>query len=471
MDIDRRAVDINKFVGEAGTNKRKEGKKMRFKRFGAAALAMSMTATLFAGCGGNETDSSTAESGAQTNNAEAGTEAAALAADEAIEPCEVEFWHYMTGDLEATLTALTDEFNSTNEYGITVNLVNQGNAPDLLAKLTASAASKTLPDMALAYNRWLSEYLTEVVHLDEFVANDFDNYEDITKSYRDENSEYGFISGLPFNKSSYLYFYNKTLYDELGIEAPKTWEDYYTVGEKLLTEKNMASLGFDDREGCWQTFVRQTGSEYITADGVQYDNEKGLEAATLLVDLYTKGYARLAGDGEYFSALLSNNLIGAYIGSSAGVSYITADGWELGVAPVAAGEKSAACSSGTNLIMFAKETNEQKAVWEYMKYLTSTDVTAKWAIETGYLPVRTSAFEAAEYQEFMKENPAAKAAYEQADVMFFSPVYEGSNEVTTEANTIMEEIAIYNTDKDTSNDIDAQTALDMFVESVNKAMK
>lgn len=438
---------------------------MKFKRLSALVLAMSMTATLLAGCGGQKTETNDAEA----SDAVAGTEAAAVT-DGTIEACEVEFWHYMTGNLETTLTELTDEFNSTNEYGITVKLVNQGNAGDLQSKLTASAASQTLPDMAQAYNNWLPEYLPEVVHLDDFVANDFDNYDDITQSYRDENSEFGFISGVPFNKSTYLYFYNKTLFDELGLEAPQTWDDYYTIGEKMLAEKELASLGLDDRAGCWEAFVKQTGADYVTADGVQYNNEQGLAATQLLTDMYSEGYARLAGDGEFFSTLLSNSLVGAYIGSSAGVSYITPDGWELGIAPVAAGETGAAYTAGTNLIMFAKETNEQKAVWEYMKYLTSTEVTTKWAMATGYLPVRTSAFESEEYQAFMEENPAAAAAYAQADAMFFSPTFDGSNDVRTAVNTAVEEIAIYNTDSDTSNDVDAETALSMLVEASEGAM-
>ncbi len=443
---------------------------MKLKKFGALVLAMSMTASLLTGCGQKEEENQTPDAGAAsgTETADAGTDAGTAGT---VEPCEIEFWHYMTGDLETTLTTLTDEFNSTNEYGITVKLVNQGNASDLQSKLTTNAAAGTLPDLTQAYNNWFTEYAQEVVPLDDFVANDFDNYEDIVQSYRDENSEYGFISGLPFNKSTYLYFYNKTMFDELGLEAPKTWDDLYTIGEKFMTEKELASLGYDDRAGMIEALVKQTGSEYVTADGVQFDNEQGQAAVTMMTDLYNKGYARLAGDGEFFSTLLSNGLIAAYVGSSAGVSYITADGWELGVAPLPAGEKAAANMAGTNLIMFAKDENAQNAAWEYMKYLTSTEVTTKWAMETGYLPVRTSAFESEEYQAFMAENPAAAAAYEQADNFFASPTFDGSNDVRSAMNTKIEEIVINNTDKSTDNDVDAETALQQLVDAANEAIQ
>ena len=83
---------------------------------------------------------------------------------------------------------------------------------NVVAKLTANAAADTLPDLSQAYNSWLIPYLDKVVHLDDFVANDYDNYEDIMEGYREETSQFGFINAMPFNKSTYVYFYNKTMF-------------------------------------------------------------------------------------------------------------------------------------------------------------------------------------------------------------------------------------------------------------------
>ena len=49
-------------------------------------------------------------------------------------------------------------------------------------------------------------------------------------------------------------------------------------------------------------------------------------------------------------------------------------------------------SYGTNVTVFASGTEEQKqASWEYIKFLTSTENTAYFAAQTGYIPVRKSA--------------------------------------------------------------------------------
>ncbi len=121
---------------------------MKRKSILCVTLAAALAAGSLAGCGAPASESSTAS--ADTTSAQASAENGA-----AIQPCEVTFWHAMTGQQETTLTELTDQFNAENEYGIQVTLVNQGSYNDLSTKLTANAAADTLPDLSQAYNSWL----------------------------------------------------------------------------------------------------------------------------------------------------------------------------------------------------------------------------------------------------------------------------------------------------------------------------
>ncbi len=411
---------------------------MKFRKFSAALLAMSMTAGMAV--------------------------VPAMAEDSKdIEPCTIEFWHAMNGQQEDTLKALTDQFNEENEYGIEVKLVNQGYYSDLSTKLTASAAADTMPALAQAYNNWLTDYTDKIVALDDFVADDFDNYDDIIESYRDECSQFGFISGVPFNKSTYVYFYNKTMFDELGLEAPETWEDFTTIGEKLKEEKDIEALGVDDLSGFLEASLRQNDCDYVSEKGALFNNEAGLETVTYIMDLYNNGYARLVGEDQYFSNVMSNQLIGGYIGSITGVSYInTNDEWELGVAALPGNKEHAANQAGTNLVMFATDENDQKAAWEYMKFMTSVDSTTKWAEETGYLPVRTSAYDSDEYQNFMAEDATATAAYSQAEYFFSQAVFKGSYDIMSAVNAKMEELIL--------DEADPETALEELVTCINDSL-
>lgn len=381
----------------------------------------------------NQAEQSTAESEPAASAAEPTAEATA-----AIEPVTIEFWHAMSGIHQDTLVALTDKFNAENGKGITVNLVNQGAYGDLSKKLMGSVAAKTLPDLAQVYNSWIVNYLDAVVPLDNYVASDFDNYDDIVESYRNESSEFGKIYTLPFNKSTQLYFYNKTVFNELGLEPPKTWEDLYHIGEVVYNATGKPAIGYDDLTAMFQQFVLQNGSEFIQDGQVKFNNPQGIEAFDYFLDMYKKGYARIAGEDQYHSGPFGNGDVLAYVGSSAGVAFIQANGFEFGVAPLPAGKKGAVPQAGTDLAMFTQDKNRQLAAWEYMKYLTSADATTQWAMATGYLPVRVSAFNSETFQNYMKDNEAAKAAYEQVADQYFEPAFKGSDEIRSMIGTEVE---------------------------------
>lgn len=380
-----------------------------------------------------------------------------------IQPTEIVFWHGMAGKQEETLTAITDKFNAENTYGIKVTLVNQGAYKDLSSKLTASAAADALPDLSQAYNNWLSSYTDKIVHLDDFVASDFDNYDDIIQGYRDENSQFGFISGVPFNKSTYVLFYNKTLFDELGIAPPATWTEFTEVAKKIKEKKGFEAIGFDDLAGMLQTMLAQNGVGYFDENQALFDNEAGLETVTYIMDLYNNGYARLVGEDGYFSNVISNQLIASYVGSSTGASYIKAEGWELGAAPAPVSKEKSAMAAGTNVVMFSKDANHQKAAWEYLKFLTSAESTTEWAIQTGYLPVRTSAYESEAYKAFMEKDATAPAAHSQSGYFISQPAVDGSYDIMSAVSAKLEELIL--------NKADGKTAHKELVDAVNAILK
>ena len=350
----------------------------------------------------------------------------------------VEFWHAMSGGLQNALVALTDKFNAENDMGITVNLTNQGGYGDLSTKLLGAVASDTLPDMAQVYNSWIVDSLDVVVPLDSFIADNFDNYEDILESYRSEGSEFGQTYTIAFNKSCQVYFYNKTLYTELGLTAPTTWDELYTVSKTVYEATGNAAFGYDDLFGMFLQYMLQGGAGYVVDGQIAFNNESGINAMSFLLDLFAKGYARTAGEDKYLSGPFNNGFIGAYIGSSAGAAYVTPNGFEYGAATIPVGMDGAALQAGTNLAMFAKDEAQQAATWEYIKFLTSTESTVYWAMNTGYLPIRQSGFESEEYQAYMANSEVAQACYAQMANQKFENAFPGAQEMRTTLATTME---------------------------------
>ncbi len=61
------------------------------------------------------------------------------------------------------------------------------------------------------------------------------------------------------------------------------------------------------------------------------------------------------------------------------------------------------------------QTSEEKAMaaFKFIEYMTSTDVSASWSMETGYLPVRESSLKSKQYQEFVRKHPEFKVTSQQ----------------------------------------------------------
>ena len=76
------------------------------------------------------------------------------------EPVSYTHLHAMNNKQEEELTALTNKFNETNEYGITVNLTNQGAYSDLSSKLTAVSYTHLAQHSARMVYACLTRYVT-----------------------------------------------------------------------------------------------------------------------------------------------------------------------------------------------------------------------------------------------------------------------------------------------------------------------
>jgi len=370
-------------------------------------------------------------------------------AEESAEPVEIEFWHAMSGPHEEAINKFAENFNNENE-NITVKPVNQGGYDDLEQKIMAAAKAGSLPDISQAVTNVVPEYIEN-----DFIAplNDFmddpdiglseDELNDYIEVFRESSSWDGTFYSLPFSKSTRVLFYNQTLLEEHGLEVPQTWDELREVAE-TLTDDGVVGMGFENSyEAEFQGILEQLGGVYIDEETTEatFASEEGNEALSFIMDMIDEGIARTAGEDDYMSNPFGRGDVAMYIGSSAGIPHVDGameEGIEWSTAPIPELEgKSATTFAGNDIIMFNQgEEAEQRAAWEFMKYLTSPEVTSEWSMLSGYLPIRYSAQESDEYQQFLEENPEYKAGPEQFDAGFFIARIPGGDAVR---NIVLEE--------------------------------
>ena len=394
---------------------------MKFKRL--LALGLVFMSAAMVGCGAKGNDASSAD-----------------IVTEIKEPVEITFWHAMNGNLEKSLTSLTEKFMAENP-NIKVTLQNQSSYKDLQQKITATVASpKDLPTITQAYPDWMFNPIKDnlVEDLTPYINNEtikFDNYEDILASLRETVTRDGKIYGMPFNKSTEVLWYNKTLLDELGLKVPTNYEELAQVAKTIKEKKGIPGVGFDALHTYYTTFLKAEGQVFDSK--LDVTSEASAKAVNYYLDGIKSGAFRIAGTENYLSGPFGEQQIGMYVGSNAGENFVKkgVNGkFEIGVAP---SPTVNSLQQGTDIYMFSSATPEQKtAAYMFLKFLTTKENQITWAVETGYVPVRQSAVESEEYKK--SGSLIAPVLSDATKSLYTNPVVAGADAAYREAGVMME---------------------------------
>lgn len=399
-------------------------------------LVCALAVLVLAACNNSDSEDNNASTGDKTGGS---TEATGIDEVEITEAVEIEFWHAMSGDHEKALQKITDDFNNSQE-NITVKLVNQGAYGDLSTKVMAAAKAKTLPALTQAYEDWMTEYLENnfITNLNPFVESEKygltdEEFNDIIGVFREMNTWDGNLYGIPFNKSTQVMYYNTKYLADAGLEVPTTWDEMKEAAV-ALTKDNVIGIGFENSLSLgFNQWVHQAGGQFFDEATGEFkmNSEEGLYALTFVNDLIQSGLARTAGEDGYMSGPFARGDVAMYFGSSAGLPFVAAPAAENGIewatAVLPSDKATAAPFMGTNVTMFNHLSDVEKvAAWEYMKFLISAENTIYWAQQTGYIPVRQSALDSAEWKSYVEQNPTYGAAEKQLPNGFYDPRVKGA---------------------------------------------
>lgn len=93
------------------------------------------------------------------------------------------------------------------------------------------------------------------------------------------------------------------------------------------------------------------------------------------------------------------------------------DKFEVGTAflprPASAKEGGVIVGGASLYIMNNKSEEEQKAAWEFIKYVTSPAAQAKWSVNTGYFPITKAAYDEQVLKDNMAKYPQFQTAVDQ----------------------------------------------------------
>jgi ABC-type glycerol-3-phosphate transport system substrate-binding protein len=287
----------------------------------------------------------------------------------------------------------------------------------------------------------------------------------------------------PFSVSTEFMLYNKEILEwtipgvnngnritEQYLES-LTWDEFFNNfcpkfleyneskpdNEKILITKDgdYSVLGYDDDANAFITLLAQYGYPYTSLDSDRYPS----------IDFNTQEARDLAKRWNFFrnhkyiltegsnnntkpTSLLGSKKVLFAVGSTGGITYqqssIDSSGFNIQVGctivPQANPRNQKIVLQGGSLCILshnsADDADRQLAAWMFYKYITNKTNTIRWAMQTGYAPIRKSVYKTGDWNEIISTEgkngiellTALSSRYVQLNskAMFLTPVFRGS---------------------------------------------
>jgi len=348
----------------------------------------------------------------------------------------------VAGPLTRVIDQFVKEFNESQK-DIEVTAVYAGNYDQTMQKAQTAFMSGNPPEMAILRTTSVLNLIDmgAIVPLNDFIkAAGGETYlGDFYPAFINSVRRNGKIWGIPYQISTPLFYYNKEMLKEAGLDpgrAPEDWSSLVLSAEKLTKRDANGNvirygLGFpDNNQWMLQSWALTNGGDLADETGthVFFNTKPVIESLQLWVKLVHekqvsirhRAYGKLASDFIAGQVAMMYNSTGS-------LSFVRKSAkFDFGVSYLPKNKRNAVPLGGAHLFVFQKTSDaKQKASWEFIKWLSSPENAARWSIESGYIAPRKSAMETPAMKEYVKKFPEALTALKQVEFSYpWWTVYE-----------------------------------------------
>ncbi|MNV48059.1 sn-glycerol-3-phosphate-binding periplasmic protein UgpB precursor [compost metagenome] len=248
---------------------------------------------------------------------------------------------------------------------------------------------------------------------------------------------------MPFNTSNPILYYNKDLFKAAGLDPekpPATYEEVKKDAEILSAKGHPASFAIYG----WflEQFFANQGKEYINngngrtspATESLVNSDAGVNTLNWWKSMIdSKAAINLGRKTDDTKKAFIAGQIAMTLDSTASLRGIvdgTQGKFEVGTAflpkPDASTDGGVVVGGASLWILNNKPEAEQKAAWEFIKYLAQPDTQAKWHIATGYFPITKKAYDEQIVKDNLAKYPQFQTAVDQLHASKPSPATQGA---------------------------------------------
>ncbi|WP_246206760.1 ABC transporter substrate-binding protein [Virgibacillus ihumii] len=397
-------------------------------------LALMVLILVLAGCSGNSGKTKTTEDGKTV----------------------ISFWHNLDGDNAVTLKGIIKKFNKQSD-SVKINASFQG---DIQQQMRTIGSTDAAPAVFLAGDTAYFSQSNYIKPVQEMIENDQDfDISQLNEAVISNHSLNGTLSSMPFNVFVPLLFYNVELFKEAGMDPenpPQTFSEIQKAAEKLTSGPEEAPnvYGFSipiNTSFIYNLFAVQNELVFNNENGrTSEDSTKtflnsdvGKKIYNWIGDMYNDGnFGNFGRTWSNTQLAFSSGELAMYLDSSAvaGIWLDTLD-FKFKTAPLPVPEDkewSGVNQGGSQLWISNQATEkEQKAGWEFIKFMVSPEVQSTWAASTGYVPVTPKAAEISPLKETYSKHKQMKKAYDALNNTKPSPATAGPSIDEVEVSNVI----------------------------------
>ncbi|MBE6107548.1 MAG: extracellular solute-binding protein [Erysipelotrichaceae bacterium] len=366
------------------------------------------------------------------------------------EPKEVKFaiWHTFTKAQETMLQDFAAEYMAAHE-GVTIDVIGGYDYATFEGTVSDAVTNGVGPQVIFNYSSFAKNFdgYDMLLPVEEYW--DFKLSDVTSANYVEEASAFddGKVYAVPMQTTGPLLFVNKTIYDELGLTIPRTWDELKANSKKIYEEKGIVGFAVDSATDFAQVLILQThDGEYVDLANkkVVWNDSELTTWVEWWAEGVREGYFQLkaqSADG-YNSGDINSGILASYIGSSAGLPYLGGQGadatWELAVTTIPVIDEESVEVVNWNRSAIGFKTGDEAtdaAIADFIAYLITQN--GRWVqILNAYSPYY-AVQEDADYQNFVSNDLALTALGKQLVNGIVPPTFSGANQVRTELDTMM----------------------------------
>jgi sn-glycerol 3-phosphate transport system substrate-binding protein len=402
------------------------------------------------------------------------------------------WWHAMTGELRKQLEKLAADFNaSQSEFKVVP--AYKGNYTETVTAAIFAFRSHTQPAIVQVNEIATATMIAArgaIYPVSELMQDQGEPF--APTAYLPAVSGYyadaaGNMLSFPFNASTPILYYNKTLFRGAGLDpevAPKTWAEVGAAAKKLRDAGS--PCGFTTSWPSWINIENFSAFHNLPV-ATRANGFDGIDAVlTFNNPVVARHIAQLAqwqvtkifdysGRAQSAEPRFQNAECGIFLGSSATRADIKANSkFEVGYGmlpywdDVNGAPQNSIIGGATLWVLRDRPPDEYKGVAKFFGFLSKPEIQAAWHQSTGYLPITRAAFDLTRSRGFYESNPGTAISIEQITL---KPPTENSRGIRLGSFVLIRDVIEDELEQAFSGKKPAQVALDSAVARGNRLLR